>query len=269
MKYKRIIVCLVLTCIVLEQNEVYGEWVPVGNLRWDQGLTAYGMNQKISVIHTSTGFTIKGSHTWNNRVSSPGTYEEITDLAGDYKPGRSKDAYRGDLNMQRIYFQSPKTKGKNSAGELIDYPEITFPKGSTAYEEGEYPKSTIIYADWKNLKLTVGDYSGLPGQTISIDGYLDNGNDSDWELKLINPYPADIPAEDVLPVSFSSFTIPLDADIGYIYQDQHAWVDVLGAPTSSTYYDDYFNVCVVPEPATLVLLGLGGLMVVRRRRGSY
>jgi hypothetical protein len=143
------------------------------------------------------------------------------------------------------------------------------------------------------LELSAMQYipDGSHGQSyfLLLNQYNDGGP-YDWSVQLncdmdAGQIVSDFGGGYAVPVKWGEwvqlkFVIDLDANTVDEYYDgtllsAHAWddtgngtlqcIDLYGNGASSIYYDD---ITVVPEPATLSLLCLGGLALIRKRRNS-
>ena len=161
-------------------------------------------------------------------------------------------------------------------------PDPEFP---AEYYPGDYPGEIFlvqIEAQWD-------EYDGRTGVAVADYGLLIAGAGEWWEWPE-SPYPAaetymqfavHTDGGDILGFSFPNgeqswceLTDEFPLENGWVYQRWHVWSNPLLIPADSAWWmestgpvllDQIVFDCV-PEPATLTLLALGGLLVARRRR---
>lgn len=103
-----------------------------------------------------------------------------------------------------------------------------------------------------NLGSTLGGYPGTR---------LWTANDPDAVNIFWGNGLADV-ADNLTNTTFANAVVPFDLGAGYNY----VLVGFRGQQSGATYLPTVDNVVVTPEPATLAVLGLGGLALLRRRR---
>ena len=69
----------------------------------------------------------------------------------------------------------------------------------------------------------------------------------------------------LVPNAWQPLSSALGMDLGAGWAPAYVGINNLGGMASTSYQDD---VMIIPEPATMALLGVGGLMVLRRRRAA-
>ncbi|MHC4758778.1 MAG: PEP-CTERM sorting domain-containing protein [Planctomycetota bacterium] len=138
------------------------------------------------------------------------------------------------------------------------FPEIagyTTGEGYVEYEEGELPDESLV-VEWAGLFEPDGDSS-----TTTIDNpVLKFEEYTGWTLE--NPDPT--PGESAGYSGFGNFSyyaniIPEEAEFTI-------WGKYNLNTVSCTEMGDYPSCEIVPEPATICLLGLGALVLLRKRR---
>lgn len=135
-----------------------------------------------------------------------------------------------------------------------------------------YSTERVIYTNW--LARAEAERNG-----VTVFNYNDEGNVTSDAYSL--PHGTWLTAEYVIPASDAGATEPYtysfkitDKSTGEVIYEEPAIVSKgkglptqyirFGSQTSSTYYLD--NISIVPEPGVLSLLGIGGAMVMRRRK---
>lgn len=133
---------------------------------------------------------------------------------------------------------------------FVDFDSTTYMRIGSSLD-GIYDSTTFTVTDW------------TPGQTYQLVGRLDfnaAGADEQWTVWLDPTDESDTP------------DIQTTKDLGYteLAAVQMWYANYNFANTDDTYIDDLrigssFQ-SVIPEPSSLALLGLGGLLIIRRRR---
>lgn len=163
-----------------------------------------------------------------------------------------------------------------TAGGTYERPLVGNYQGNISLKEGSYvfgsngggwgnPNGGLITSDASLGSLTSGVY------TLSVMVYGVGGGAHPVVLDLLLNGVALVPDSSIVPVLTDQWqelskTYDLTGNAGILGQDMTIALGVdRGSVGPQTRFD---NVTLVPEPATMLLLGLGGLSLIRRRRNS-
>jgi len=169
-------------------------------------------------------------------------------LATNYEPGVvGKAKFQGDFNT-------------DSQADLSDFGILAFNFGeSIGSPIGPVHDVPIYPSDWETLSVTLDDptSTALPAGWGGYGGLETEGGN-------VTSLPDGFTLADILAhVDEVVFTTVIP---GYVYADSTVF-EVSFDNISLSYDESAPAVAAVPEPGSLALLGLGGLALVRRRRG--
>lgn len=141
---------------------------------------------------------------------------------------------------------------------------LTIYKASWIFQETTH---TLTEGESYTFSLDVADYSGNAGW-LHVQFMAGPTEPSAAQLSALM-----IPNESIADVAWNSFSTSFDATAANIAAKgatagQPLWVRITSGASDGTawIYADNCQFTYVPEPITIVLLGLGGMMLRRRRR---
>jgi hypothetical protein len=134
-----------------------------------------------------------------------------------------------------MYFSQVAMTGTQTGFEDGGWLRAGRPTGTISYGTGNNdPNTPLVFDQWKEVKLVID----LGADTVTASYNGTTFHTGDWNT--------------------AELTVPSIGGLNF-------WT---GGPNlvgqTGTFYVDDFN--VTPEPATMALLGIGGLMMIRRRR---